>query len=191
MPPTSAQPGIISGVANQALVYCGLLVAGIMSLLASNVLKSSPIWTSYAALGALAMALFGGLLALLSSMYAHNLARRIERAGATQSESDVASISRARWWSVTYSGVSFWAALIATIFAIAIASGFVAQQIAGRSNVLTGVRVQTVDGSSGLEIEGNIRNLSVEEGVTSCRVIVETDQLRIESSSNSRCLVQR
>jgi hypothetical protein len=181
----SAQPGIISGVVGHVLLYSGLLVAGMLSLLGSGASGDMPMWALLCSIGALGLSLIAGLAGLLSSMQAHNLARRIEKKAETPPRATDKQIDSARRWSLHFSAASFWVAGFATLLAIAVAIGFFFSRVDVKKSedVLDGISITSIDGSKSLKIEGPVSRVSIDEGEKRCAVSIETPKLKIETTA--------
>lgn len=97
-----AQPPLVATLSGGILTYCGLMVAGVAALMATD--RFGNLWLAFrlAGLVTTVLSLAGGSLALLSLANSINHARRVEK-GAAQ-----ASIDSARIWSMRLSNVSLY-----------------------------------------------------------------------------------
>jgi hypothetical protein len=147
-----AQAQMIAAVCGNILIFCGLLVAGTFTLLASDAVpRSSPLFMSAVAVTFLA-GFVSGLLALGAIMNAHNLARRAEKVQAG-TDGDETRVISARTWATRLSDWSFMSAILATLGASVTVSLLLAQ-LWGNSDTVPKVEISPVEGGVALEMRG-------------------------------------
>ena len=110
-PQVPVQPPLIATLSGGILTYCGLMVAGVVALMATDRFTDLGILVRITGTATTIASLFGGSLALLSLATSINYARRVER-GATQPE-----IDSARRWSMGFGNVSLYSIAAASIAA--------------------------------------------------------------------------
>jgi hypothetical protein len=111
-----AQPPLVVGLVNGILVFCGLVVAGCMTLAASDAFEHAPGWLRCAIGVTLVLAVIGGAVANFGVVQAVNLARRIELG-----KPNAAS---ARYWSMAATNVALVASACSGVGAIVAMFGF-------------------------------------------------------------------
>ena len=105
------QPPLIATLSGGILTYCGLMVAGVAALMATDRFGDLGLPLRVAALVTTLLSLIGGSLALLGLANSINHARRVEK-GTTQTK-----IDSARIWSMRLSNVSLYTIAAASLMA--------------------------------------------------------------------------
>lgn len=95
------QPALFTAIGNGFLVYCGLIVAGAASLLASVDKVVAPDGLRTALGAAAGFGLLAGVFALWVMAATHNHARRAERTDTTDEQIDAARLATIRWATAT------------------------------------------------------------------------------------------
>lgn len=108
------QATLITSVSNGILLFCGLLIAGILSLTASEAASRLHLWELFFALAGLILSLTAVVMSILATMKAHNYHRRTARAAAGETI-DPKGIASARKLSVGLSLAGFWTAMAASV----------------------------------------------------------------------------
>lgn len=107
----SSQASQISTVGNAILVYCGLIVAGTLALIASDRMDILSEPAAFAVIACLISSLLSGTLTIYSVMQAHNLARRATRYK-TGLDQDEKRIESARFGAVASALASYILAIL-------------------------------------------------------------------------------
>lgn len=109
--PQPVHPPLIGNFVNGFLVYCGLISAGLIALVASDRFADLAAHWQWLMFAAIAGAFLGGGLSLVGFCFAINYARGVER-GATLDELD-----QDRLWSLRFTNMAIYTAMGATFMA--------------------------------------------------------------------------
>ncbi|WP_331371365.1 hypothetical protein [Sinorhizobium chiapasense] len=178
----SAQAELIASVANNILLFCGLLVAGIFTFISADWFRQAGLLVIGATCLVLLCSFVAGIIALVAIMKAHNLARRAERAE-DGLDPDLTRVAAARTLAVRLSVASFWSTILATLAAAALV-GIVLYGIAfpGASASPT-----NIGGLPVISMQGAQAKLKVEQTATGCRISTDLSGNIVEILVPSSC----
>jgi hypothetical protein len=148
-----SQAQMISNVCSNILIFCGLIIAGTFTLLASDAVPRNNWAFLFSVASTFTLGFCAGLVALVAIMKAHNLARRAERLQAGL-DTDAAKIEAARRLSVRLSVASFYVTMTAAISAFVTVCFFLPQLLSSLGDH-SKVQISKVDGGVALELSGD------------------------------------
>lgn len=173
------QVASIAAVNNSVLVFCGLLVAGTFTFVASSWFQASG-FVAVLAVAAVFMSSFGAcILALVAMMKAHNLARRTARLAAGI-DTDPARQDAARKWAVGLSIAAFWATIAATVSAAGLLAWVLYWMTFVVDPLPSNINVEYSQGLPSVTIDGAPRtDFLMKETDAGCRLVVQSGKASI------------
>lgn len=184
----SQQPNMIVGLTNNTMVFCGLLVAGTITLLAAGPINVSAGWVKIAAFAAIALSLLGGMLSIISAMYAHNIVRRSEWDDEKKQKRPNKTIESARSVSLHSAGIAFWCAIGSALALTVLAVSFF---FPGNQGSIKRLKISAPGTHNGIEIDGPVSAIKIIESENHCEIKISTPTLHIESSNDGECVLSK